>query len=214
MVKPTTDEGRFTEVGNGPKHPYKRSCTDVLCCLLFIINVAVLIGFAMYGYTNGDANNVYRGVDQKSNICGGKNSSASAYPYVYFYNPISNGLSDRTCVKACPGLTGNTVSAIDCYSAGNNQNSCAYTVTINSSGNVNSISVSTSIIGYDTYSVIGRICIPSATVFNNAFINYTSTFSDALRQAGIANFIIDVETVSILLFRTGIGCSWLWCSPL
>ena len=115
----------------------------------------------------------------------------------------------KTCVKNCPILVGNTPNGIDCYAAGNGQTSCAYTVTINSSGQANTTITTTDIIGYDTYSVIGRACIPSATVFKNAFSSYTLTFSDRLRQAGIANFVTDIQAVLINLYRIGNGSCFL-----
>jgi len=54
---------RFEDVKNGPKHPYERSCTDIFCCLLMLINIGVMIAFALYGYTQGNTNNVYRATD-------------------------------------------------------------------------------------------------------------------------------------------------------
>jgi len=184
----------------GPKHPYQRSCTDILCCILFCINVGVMIGFALYGYTNGDTTNVYRATDEMGNVCGGSNTVTKSYPYSYFYNPTTGNLDRRTCVKACPGLNGNSPSNIDCYSAGNNLGKCTYDVIVNSSGQFNTTPTTTDLIGYDTYSVIGRVCIPTATVFSNAFSSYTTTFNDKLRQAGIANFIEDVQNVNTKLY--------------
>ena len=54
---------RFEDVKNGPRHPHNRSCTDILCCILFLINVGVMVGFALYGYSTGDTTNVYRATD-------------------------------------------------------------------------------------------------------------------------------------------------------
>jgi len=45
-------------------------------------------------------------------------------------------------------------------------------------------------------------------VFLEAFANCTSAFSGALRQAGVANFVTDVQHVTIVLFRTGDGSFW------
>jgi len=190
------EQERFSDVKNGPKHPYKRSCTDIICCILFVLNVAVMLGFAIYGYGNGDTTNVYRGTDELGNVCGGSNSSAQAFPYMYVYNPVGSVLSKRTCIEQCPGLNGNNPQPITCYAAGNNQNSCAYTAQVNSSGQLNVSSLSgNEIVGYETYSVIGRVCIPSAIVFQNAFSSYINTFNDKLRQAGLANFVTDVQNV-------------------
>ena len=185
--------------------------------MLFVIGVVVMFGFAVYGYSNGDTTNVYRGTDEQGNVCGGSNSSALNFPYTYFYNPTTGNLDRRTCVVSCPGLNGNSPTPIDCYAAGNNVGDCNYTKTVNSSGQLSGTPNQTEIIGYDTYSVIGRVCIPTATVFNNAFSSYVNTFNDKLRQAGLANFITDVQNVPLSSFRTGNGSfyrwSWQWCSP-
>lgn len=47
-------------------------------------------------------------------------------------------------------------------------------------------------IGYDSKQIIGRVCIPTEAVFNNAFSGYKGAFSSGLRQAGVGNFVIDV----------------------
>ena len=95
---------------------------------------------------------------------------------------------------------------MNCYAAGNSAGNCTYTVVLNSTGDMNkSNPAAPDIIGYDTYSVIGRVCIPTATVFNRAFSNYVTTFNDQLRQAGVANFVTDVQNVNIKILRTGDG---------
>ena len=152
---------------NGPKHPHNRSCTDVLCCILFMINAGVLVGFALYGYTNGDTTNVYRATDEFGNVCGGSNSATKDYSYSYFYNPMN--LDKRKCVKVCPEFSGSTLTTIDCYDPNNNGSKCNYEITINQNGEASGSYSDSAVVGYESHSVIGRICVPTSTVFNNAF---------------------------------------------
>jgi len=58
--------------------------------------------------------------------------------------------------------------------------------------------------------VINRVCVPSPTVFKNAFQDYATSISDHLRQAGVANFITDLQNVIVYLDRTGNGCWLRW----
>ena len=90
----------------------------------------MLVGFALYGYTNGDTYNVYRATDEKGNVCGGKGSYAKDYPYSYFYNPTTGNLDRRTCVKECPNYNSGSLSNIDCFASGNNKGKCTYDVRV------------------------------------------------------------------------------------
>jgi hypothetical protein len=173
MSETAGKEGRFSDVRNGPKHPYQRDCTDIFCCILFCINIGVLFAFAMYGYSNGDTTNVYRATDSGGNVCGGSGSNALAYPYSYFYNPSVDATGSRVCVKVCPSYSGNTLSTLDCYNAGISRANCSYDKTIDKNGSYTSgqSAQSGDLVGYETYSVIGRVCIPTATVFSAALAN-------------------------------------------
>ena len=53
---------------NGPTG--KRSCTDCLCCLLFIAFCVGMVGAASYGYANGDPYKLLTVWDYDGNGCG------------------------------------------------------------------------------------------------------------------------------------------------
>lgn len=44
------------ELKNGPLE--ERGCTDILCCLLFIIAMGVFAGIAIFGFTKGSPKNL------------------------------------------------------------------------------------------------------------------------------------------------------------
>ena len=100
----------------------------------------------------------------------------------------------------CPYFNGGSLTTLTCYGT-----ACSYAVTIDSSGAYSSNPSTTDIIGYDSNGVIGRICVPSATVFSGAFSSYVSTFGNYLNQNGLSSFITDLENVTIVLFRIGNG---------
>lgn len=97
---------------------------------------------------------------------------------------------------SCPSFNSNgTLSSLSCFTT-SQLSSCSYTITVKQDGSYNgSTPSSTSVIGYDSTDVIGRVCIPSTTVLQNAFSSYATTISDGVRQAGLANFITDLQNV-------------------
>jgi hypothetical protein len=102
-------------------------------------------------------------------------------------------LSNRYCVKECPYFSNGALTTISCYG----QASCSYALTITSSGTYSVNPSSTSqIIGYETTSMIDRVCIPSSTVFSGVFYSYISTFSTYLNQGDFSSFITDMENVN------------------
>ena len=149
---------------------------------------------------NGNLSKPYRATDKNGVVCGEPGGVAEAYPYAYFYNPTTYDLSNRYCVTQCPYFSGGSLTTLSCYGT-----SCSYAVTIDSSGSYSSAPSTTDIIGYDANALIGRVCVPSATVFSGAFSSYVSTFSTYLSQNGLSSFITDLENVNFRLFRTGSG---------
>lgn len=162
-----------------------------------------MVYMSAYGYANGNLSKPFRATDSSGNVCGDPNGVAANYPYAYFYNPTSGDLSKRYCVKTCPYFDStSTLTTIECYG----QSSCTYAVTITSSGAYTSNPSSTSvIIGYETSSLISRVCVPSSTVFSGVFSSYVTVFSTYLSQSGFSTFITDLQNVQIYQFRTGNG---------
>ncbi len=113
-----------------------------------------MAAIAIYSYAQGTPYNAFRATDSNKNICGAKGTDAYDYTYSYFYNPTS--MDNRVCVKQCPSYNNGALSTLSCYGS----KSCTYTATINSDGSANSSSTSTDFIGYGSYSVLGRICLP------------------------------------------------------
>lgn len=60
-----------------------RSCTDILCCLIFIVFVVVLVGVAGFAFTNGDPYRLVTTWDYDKNGCGYSPATID-YPYLYF----------------------------------------------------------------------------------------------------------------------------------
>jgi hypothetical protein len=208
-----SDPSRFEDYRNGPVAPSQRECRDVFCCLLFTVNVAAMVALAIYSYTYGNTHNIYRATDGNQDICGQSGTLTENFPLAYFYNPTTGDLSKRICVAACPAYTANgTLTALNCFTTPQ-LSSCSYTITVKLDGTYNNSGSATSsdVIGYDSVEEIGRVCVPTLTVLKNAFSSSSTTISNGVRQAGLGNFITDLQNVNNSLLRTGVGCCCRWC---
>lgn len=98
----------------------KRSCTDIICCCLFLAFCVGLAGTAAYGFINGDpyvlltswdadGKHIRLLIKPLGNGCG-YNTTTKAYPYLYWPAPDISSLSSNpleafkyaTCVSECP----------------------------------------------------------------------------------------------------------------
>jgi hypothetical protein len=163
-----------------------------------------MVYLAAYGYSQGNPDYVYRGIDQSGNVCG--KDTYAAYPYLYFYNPVASlmttSLDNRICVDSCPVWNGTAVKQVNCLTS----TQCAYTFTYDSSGNKVTGGVAptpTDVIGYDSTGILGRICMPSSSMFAAVFnVNTTSTSATSssftsLFSSHQNNFMSDIKNVPL-----------------
>ena len=110
---------------NGPMKD--RSCTDIICCLIFIAFIAGMVITSGYGLTKGDPEILLTTWDADKNACG-SSAPTKDYPLLYFptidlesvkeasSDPNLDKLSDilkfGTCVKTCPSDDKN--SKVEC----------------------------------------------------------------------------------------------------
>jgi hypothetical protein len=182
----------LSDIENGPITEANRECRDIFCTVLFFAVLVGMVYLSAYGYSNGSPTKVFRATDSNGNVCGDPNGVAANYPYAYFYNPTSLDLSNRFCVQECPYFSSGSLTTLSCYGQ-----TCNYAVTITSTGTYTTNPASTSvIIGYETSSLIDRVCIPSTTVFNGVFSSYITVFSNYLNQSDLASFITDLQNVN------------------
>ncbi|KJE92111.1 choline transporter-like protein [Capsaspora owczarzaki ATCC 30864] len=95
----------------GPIH--NRKCTDVPCCLLFIVFWIGMIIIAAFGFANGDPFRLINPVDSMGNICGELNDGLYGdqrnNSYLFFFDitkcdPVNLNCLQTTqvCVPECP----------------------------------------------------------------------------------------------------------------
>lgn len=174
-----------------------------------MVNIVWMIYATAAAYNDGNPSNIFRPIISSTIVCGGKDSLAKDYPYVYYSNP-TDMLNKRYCVQSCPTFasSGAIPATWPAYGA-----AISFEISVDSSGTASaSISAVADDVGYDSTVAIERVCIPSLTVFKGAFSSYTSQFS-ALAQGDLANFILDIKNVSIVILRTGSTSSQPLASP-
>ena len=65
------DESRDTKNSLTTKEmTYNRSCTDVLCCVIFVIFLIVVVIICGYGFVMGDPVRIMTPFDSDGNHCG------------------------------------------------------------------------------------------------------------------------------------------------
>ena len=84
------------------QYPTKdRSCTDLLCAIIFIAFLCCSIAASVYGFATGDISNIAQPFDSDGLACG--RGEAKNFPYLYFNKPLSTDyVKETVCVKACP----------------------------------------------------------------------------------------------------------------
>lgn len=78
-----------------------RSCTDIFCAIIFVFFILATIASSVYGFINGNLDNVLQPYDEAGNACG--RGKLETYPYVYWTDSASKSMVEKTvCVKKCP----------------------------------------------------------------------------------------------------------------
>ncbi|XP_029636675.1 choline transporter-like protein 2 isoform X3 [Octopus sinensis] len=89
-----------------------RSCTDIICCIIFIIFLVAFAGVSIFAYVKGDYQLILYPLDTKNNLCGF--GTMKQKPYLLF-SDITRCMSPvvflmgcdtpQTCVTKCPSKT-------------------------------------------------------------------------------------------------------------
>ncbi|XP_069783616.1 choline transporter-like protein 2 isoform X2 [Narcine bancroftii] len=95
------------------KGPIKnRSCTDVICCLIFIVSIIGYIIVGIVAWTNGDPRKVIYATDSRGEFCGQIGSTNEHKPFLFYFNILKCASpllllklqcpTTQICVQKCP----------------------------------------------------------------------------------------------------------------
>ncbi|KAF3698835.1 Choline transporter-like protein 5-A Solute carrier family 44 member 5-A [Channa argus] len=101
---------RFDPSFRGPVH--RRSCTDVMCCLIFIIVIFSYIALGILAWFHGDPRKVLYPTDSYGQFCGQKETSNAMKPILFYFNILKCSSpatlihlqcpTTQMCVSQCP----------------------------------------------------------------------------------------------------------------
>lgn len=174
-------------LSNGPME--KRSCTDPLCCLLFVAFLIGMIAIGAYGLSEGNPNLVGRGYDFDGKMCG-FDEGYEDYPYLYFATPITGLLTQTVCVKECPTAVGqvdcNTNTRFPLYSdCVNSDSEAQQAIDLNNDDD--------KFYAYPTVTFVSRFCLPS--VLSSAAAGTWSKVTDTVLDSDLLEqWISDIKT--------------------
>ncbi|KAH1020841.1 hypothetical protein HUJ04_010436 [Dendroctonus ponderosae] len=90
-----------------------RSCTDVICLLIFIVFVVLWAVIGIWGFRNGDPNTLLVPKDSSGLRCG-LDEEVKSYKYLFFFDlteclaastPFTGCSTKQVCVESCPNAT-------------------------------------------------------------------------------------------------------------
>lgn len=113
MAKKVSDENVGKPIPYDPdfKGPLKnRSCTDIICLLLFLVFVACWVAIGIWAIKNGDPNTLLVPRDSEGRRCG-LDTEVKDLPYLFFFDltkcisptvPFTGCNTPQVCVTKCP----------------------------------------------------------------------------------------------------------------
>ncbi|XP_037642162.1 choline transporter-like protein 5-A [Sebastes umbrosus] len=90
----------------------RRSCTDILCCLIFIIVILAYVALGIVAWLHGDPRKVLHPTDSYGQFCGQKGTSNAKKPILFYFNILKCANpailinlqcpTTQMCVSKCP----------------------------------------------------------------------------------------------------------------
>ncbi|KAL4485826.1 hypothetical protein ABPG72_012366 [Tetrahymena utriculariae] len=210
-------------LANGPLA--SRGCNDILCCLLFLANIAAIIGIGAYGLSKGHPDRLLVGYDSSGRACGF--DSLSDYKYVYLTAP--KNITKSICLSSCPDGEIND-NSLGSYNANNpdaqnswskvkflstpgalqtNTNTPYYTLNLNtffyfasqSDFHFDDYHVAV----YQTKGYFNRVCLPFGKSYDQVMQQIGDAFG-ASNTTNLERYISDVKTAwGMILGSVGIA---------
>ncbi|XP_051267467.1 choline transporter-like protein 5-A isoform X2 [Dicentrarchus labrax] len=101
---------KFDPTFRGPVR--RRSCTDVLCCLIFILVILSYVALGIVAWLHGDPKKVLHPTDSYGQFCGQKGTSNAKKPILFYFNILKctnptilinlQCPTTQMCVSKCP----------------------------------------------------------------------------------------------------------------
>uniref|UniRef100_A0A8C2F5T2 Choline transporter-like protein n=1 Tax=Cyprinus carpio TaxID=7962 RepID=A0A8C2F5T2_CYPCA len=99
-----------------------RGCTDIVCCIFFIVAIVGYVAVGILAWTHGDPRKVIYPTDSMGQYCGEQTSNAQKKPLLFYFNMMKCASpmvllefqcpTPQVCVEKCPNRTMTLVTAI------------------------------------------------------------------------------------------------------
>lgn len=216
---------------NGPIED--RGCTDIICCILFLLSLVALIAIAAYGIKNGNPAYLVSPFDTSGQACG-YNESVKDYPYIYFLLPAPGYFNSTVCVSECPTSASHIIKCnptLDYSIVFNNaklqlKDKTLQTIvcnqTMNLNGSFSDLSFWSTLTNtvtslkdsklpipidtYDTFPFLKRICMPNISFLES--LNLSVSFGNSSSTQLLQTWIGDVSN-SWKVFLIALGCAFI-----
>ncbi|XP_064180126.1 choline transporter-like protein 2 isoform X1 [Anguilla rostrata] len=103
------EQRRFDPTFKGPI--YNRGCTDIICCILFIVAIVGYFAVGILAWSHGDPQKVIYPTDSKGQFCG-RSPNVENKPYLFYFNIVKCASplvllefqcpTIQLCVEKCP----------------------------------------------------------------------------------------------------------------
>ncbi|XP_064170859.1 choline transporter-like protein 2 isoform X1 [Anguilla rostrata] len=214
----------------GPIH--SRGCTDIICCILFIVAVLGYFAVGILAWTQGDPRKVIYPTDSRGQFCGQAGTPQEKKPFLFYFNIIKCASplvllelqcpTTQICVEKCPSkfMTLLKVHALK------NEDFEVYKTYCQTDEDISKMSV-TEILKFDLCPAMltpskpfTRRCLPAVGKLNGAVVvgNKTSfdtgdgktvKADDLLEGAKKSNVVVEARQVAMKIFEDYTR-SWHW----
>uniref|UniRef100_A0A3P8ZAF3 Choline transporter-like protein n=1 Tax=Esox lucius TaxID=8010 RepID=A0A3P8ZAF3_ESOLU len=110
MGKDNGDARKFDPTFKGPIH--NRGCTDVLCCILFVVAIIGYFAVGILAWSQGDPRKVIYPTDSTGQFCGQAGTPLEKKPFLFYFNILKCASplvllefqcpTTQLCVESCP----------------------------------------------------------------------------------------------------------------
>ncbi|XP_057194202.1 choline transporter-like protein 2 isoform X2 [Triplophysa rosa] len=114
------DPRKFDPTFKGPI--YNRGCTDILCCILFILALLGYFAVGILGWSQGDPRKVIYPTDSRGQFCGQVGTPLEKKPLLFYFNIMKCASplvlldfqcpTTQICVESCPNQFMTLVKAL------------------------------------------------------------------------------------------------------
>ncbi|KAG9343953.1 hypothetical protein JZ751_013342 [Albula glossodonta] len=202
---------KYDPTFKGPIH--NRGCTDIICCILFILAILGYFAVGILAWSQGDPRKVIYPTDSRGQFCGQAGTPLEKKPFLFYFNIIKCASplvllefqcpTTQICVEKCPSQYMTLLKA----HALKNEEFNTY-----KSYCKDDVDISKLVITRRCLPALGKkdgaVVVGNLTIFDDGF-GTSSKADDFLEGAKKANVVVEARQVAMRIFEDYTQ-SWYW----